>query len=133
MVGSPRVWEGSVRLGARLVVAACLVFAAGAGCAGQTKEPSGAELCPDLCKKGKDCSGAPQVSNCDDFCLGEDARAEGTGCHAQYDAAENCLAELDDICTGTKACAGEINATSNCELAYCMKHPGDAVCVVPTE
>jgi len=133
MVGSPRVWEGALRLGARLAVAGALVLAVGAGCAGKTKEPAGAELCPELCKKGKDCEAAPAVTSCDDFCLGEDARAEETGCHDLYDAAENCLAKLDDICTGTKACANEINATSACELSYCSKHSSEVVCTVPKE
>ena len=122
-----------MRLGVRLLVVGATGFLAATGCAGQTKESSGAELCPELCEKGKDCPAAPQIPNCDDFCLGEDARAEVTGCHPQYDQAENCLADLDDICTGPKACASEIKATNDCELAYCMKHPGDDVCVVPTE
>jgi hypothetical protein len=124
---------GSLRLGTRVAVTVALAVGVAFGCAGKTKEPSGAELCPELCAKGKKCQGAPQISNCDDFCLGEDARATGTGCHGQYDAAETCLADLDDVCTGTKACATEINTANSCELAYCMKHPGDDVCVSPVE
>lgn len=124
---------GSLRLAVRAFVVGAFGVAAAAGCAGKTKDPSGAELCPDLCKKGKSCPGAPVISSCDDFCLGEDARAEVTGCHPQYDKAETCLSELDDICTGPKACANEIKATNDCEFAYCAKHPGDDVCVVPTE
>ncbi|HEX5099151.1 MAG TPA: hypothetical protein VFV94_06610 [Polyangiaceae bacterium] len=124
---------GSLRLGVRFAVTLGLAAGVAFGCAGRTTEPSGAELCPDLCARGKKCPAAPPISNCDDFCLGEDARATGTNCHDLYDKAENCLADLDDVCTGPRACANEINAANDCELAYCMKHPSDEVCASPVQ
>jgi hypothetical protein len=124
---------GWLRVRWRLVRDAWLVTALLAACGGRTQEPQGSELCPDLCEKAKKCMGAPPVASCDDLCLGEDFRATGTGCHAQYDASERCLADLSDICTGQKACAAQIQAASTCEIAYCMRHPQDEACVVPTQ
>jgi hypothetical protein len=126
---------GSLSVVVRLLVLGLAGGGVAAGCGGQTTTDSdGATLCPDLCTKGRPCPSAPAITTtCDDFCLGEDYRATQTGCHDLYDAAEVCLSKLDDICTGPKDCAAEINATSNCEIAYCTKHPTNDACVVPTQ
>jgi len=112
---------------------AWLALAPFAACGGKTQEPTAAELCPEICAKAKQCPGAPAVSSCDDLCFAEDATAEATGCREQYEASERCLAELDDVCTGNQACSTSIKATQACELNYCVKHPQDDVCVVPTQ
>ena len=117
----------------RLIRALWLVPVVLAACGGKTQEPTARELCPEICEKAKKCPGAPAVSSCDDLCLGEDATAEATGCRDQYEESEQCLADLDDVCTGNKACATPIKATQACEFAYCMKHPQEDVCVVPTQ
>ena len=57
------MWVGLLRLGVRLAMTGGLTVGVAFGCA-WTKEPSGAELCPDLCARGKKCEGAPQISNC---------------------------------------------------------------------
>ena len=124
---------GSLRARLRLTRALWVVPLLLAACGGKTQEPAGSELCPDLCEKAKKCPGAPAVASCDDLCFGEDFRATATGCHDEYDASENCLAELEDVCTGAKACATPVKAAQACEVAFCMKHPQDEVCAVPTQ
>jgi hypothetical protein len=119
----------------RVVVLAALGFLPFTACGGQTDETDGAAVCPELCAeaKSKNCPMAPQIPSCDDFCLGEDARAEGTGCKAKYDAAETCIAKQKDICAAPAACASEILAADSCESAYCMGHPDADVCVAPAQ
>jgi len=133
MVGCRGAWAGSFSVVVRLLALGFLGGGVVVGCGGQTMEQDsdGATLCPGLCAKGKNCPLAPVVPSCDDFCLGEDYRASRTGCHDQYDAAELCLSKLTDICTGPKACGAEINATNDCENAYCAKHAQEDVCMVP--
>ena len=133
MVGSRGVAVGSLRVRWRLASLAWLLPLGLVACGGKTQEPTAVELCPEICAKAKQCPGAPAVSSCDDLCLGEDARAEATGCRAEYEASEKCLAELDDVCTGNKDCSKPISATQTCELRYCMQHLDEEVCIVPTQ
>jgi len=103
------------------------------GCAGQSTNGSEqADLCPDVCTRGKKCPmppTAPPIGSCDDECLGEDAVATNSGCHDSYLKSVACLHALDDICTGLIACATELKIVYDCEHTYCAAHAGDPTCV----
>lgn len=101
------------------------------GCAGKsTGDEAQSDPCPDVCAKGRKCPNAPPISvTCDDFCLGNDAVAEDTGCHDLYVKSTQCSAKLADVCTADKDCRDEILAAYTCEHNYCSAHPGDQICV----
>jgi hypothetical protein len=102
----------------------------GAGCAGESSGSSDADRCPDQCERGKKCPGVMQTNqSCDDICLGNDAVAVQSNCHDQYVKSVNCLADLEDICTGLTDCKDEIVAAQTCEHNYCQAHQGEEVCL----
>jgi hypothetical protein len=131
MVGFP-VWDW-VRAAAWGTAVSVLGGLAGTGCAGQSTNGSEqADLCPDVCNRGKKCplpAGTPPIQNCDDECLGEDALALQAGCHDAYLKSVACLSKLSDVCTGPTACLAEIKVVYDCEHSYCMAHGGDPTCV----
>ena len=96
-------------------------------CAGQSEE-AGSD-CSELCKKGmRECPELPRVDDCEMQCLGEDARAERTGCRKRVNAVARCSAALDDICTTATACKPELEQFWSCIAAYCATHPGAMDC-----
>ena len=108
-----------------LVLAALVVLSA---CAGQSSGPGEGASCVELCELAKDeCEEAPQVA-CDDHCIGEDFRAEETGCRATYEDVIECSLDLDDVCSAPSACAPELIRFGDCVRAYCQSHMGDLVC-----
>jgi len=123
------VWDVLPRFGARVGGLLVLGSFCASACAGQSAD-SGADACPDVCAKAVKCPGAaPMTESCDDHCLGEDALAEESGCHAQYAKSVECLAKLKDVCTGLTACGQEVNAAALCEQKYCAAHQKADVCV----
>jgi hypothetical protein len=107
-----------------------LMVALPAGCAGSSTNGDQPADCAALCEKAKSrrCPHAEQLS-CEDNCLGEDARAEATGCQKHHDASLSCSAKLDDICAAPTACKGELDAYLRCIVAYCSAHPDAGFCI----
>jgi hypothetical protein len=125
MVGKRKV-RATVRSLCRVLVGLPgLAFAAAAGCGGQsvgtnTDEETSPYDCAELCEKGKQekCPGA-EALRCEDQCLGEDFRVEGTGCRAQRNVLLNCMGKLENICRVQQDCDDEIRSLWDCYRVAC--------------
>jgi hypothetical protein len=112
------------------VLGGCLLVLLGtAGCAGRSvgSEEEGSRYdCMDLCEKGKEerCPGA-EALRCEDQCLSEDFRVEGTGCRSERDDVLDCTGELDDICRVREDCDDEIRALWDCYRVACKDNDAD--------
>ncbi len=130
MVGL-KTWDVVRRLGARagsLVVLSVLFSGACAGKSTGDDDTQG-DPCPGLCARARKCPQAQgQTVSCDDFCLEQDAVADATGCHDTYEQSLTCSAALSDACSATTTCLTQLQATYNCEVAYCNGHKSNEIC-----
>jgi hypothetical protein len=131
MVGL-KTWDVVRRLGARassLVVLSVLFSGACAGKSTGGADTQAGDPCPGFCEKARKCPQAPAFSGtCDDFCLQQDAVAEATNCHDTYQQSLTCSAALSDACSATTTCLTQLQATYNCEVAYCNAHKSNEIC-----
>lgn len=132
MVGQ-KTWDLVRRLGARASSLVVLGVLFSGACAGKsTGGDSQGDPCPGFCEKAQKCPQAqaqPINESCDDLCLQQDAVANATGCEATYQKSLACSAALADPCTATTSCLTQLQATYNCEVAYCNGHKGNDICV----
>jgi hypothetical protein len=95
-----------------------------AGCGSDETVPAS---CLMVCSDSNNCPGATMV-DCTSQCASDAELNLASGCTAEFNEEQNCIANLSDPCASTSACSSQLRGFEACVQAFCVQTPTPPEC-----